>query len=356
MGPHACLAYSVLEVLGHGELADGRLHADLRAMNVRTTVRSSNSPARAAVASVVRMHIWLPTDELAEAVGCVEGVTMEVVDDWSGALPPSRLKVEVVVPPQAFAGDFAALTRQLPRLRVVQALSAGVDQYRTGLPPHVDLFNASGVHVAATAEWVMAAVLGSERNLFAFERDRAAGTWRPRSSRGLFGARVIVVGAGEIGTRVAELLMPFGAKVTLVGRTSRLGVESIDNIAPLLHTVDIVVLLVPHTQETERMVDAAFLARLRTGSLLVNAARGAVVDSVALLEELEAGRLRAALDVFDPEPPPHHSPLWNLPNVLLTPHVASNVAGMVQRQADLLRSRIPAFNSSDELTRLRVRR
>lgn len=136
----------------------------------------------------------------------------------------------MIVPPQAYAGDFPALTGQVPRLRVVQALSAGVDQYRTGLPPYVDLFNASNVHVAATAEWVVAAVLASERNLMDFAQDRADGTWRPRATKGPLGSRVIVIGAGEIGIRVAQLLTPFGAMVTLVGRASRVGVESIDDM------------------------------------------------------------------------------------------------------------------------------
>ena len=280
----------------------------------------------------------------------IDGVTIEVLEDWdAGCLPPSKGDVEVVVPPRAYAEDFNAVVTQLPRLRVVQTLSAGVEQYRDAIPPGVKLYNASGVHVAATAEWVLAAVLACERNLLLFDDQRRAGVWAPRPSRGLADAQVVIVGAGEIGTAVGVLLLPFGAEVTYVARRSRQGVVGIDDIDRLLPQADVVILLVPHTTETHGLVDGEFLSRMKTGALLVNAARGPIVDSDALLAEVAGGRIRAALDVFDPEPPGPRSAIWSVPGTLLTPHVASNVAGMLSRQLALLATRLPAFGRSSEI-------
>jgi len=290
------------------------------------------------------VRVWLPSPELQGEIGILDGVTTELVTDWNpDALPTSKDEVEVVVPPQAYWGDFRAVAARLPRLRVVQTLSAGVEPYCDALPPGVKLYNASGVHVAATAEWVLAAILACERKLVQFCDERRAGNWAPQASQGLYGARILIIGAGEIGTAVAERLAPFGARPTLVARRARPGVVGVEEVGAHLPDADVVVLLVPHTSETDRLVDHQFLASMKDGALLVNAARGAVVDSTALLAALSTGRLRAALDVFDPEPPEPSSPIWSLPGLLLTPHVASNVPGMVQRQGALLTARLPAF-------------
>lgn len=227
-------------------------------------------------------------------------------------------------------------------LRVVQTLSTGVDQFRH-LPAGVRLYNASGVHTAATAEWVVAAILACQRDFPHFSAARREKSWTTRTSPGLAGATVVIVGAGEIGTAVATRLEPFGCSVQFVARRARIGVIPVDDLDLLLPHADVVVLLVPLTPETDGMVNAEFLARLKPGALLVNASRGRIVDSDALIAELTRRRLRAALDVWDPEPPPRSSLLWSVPGVLLTPHVASNVPGMLERQAALLTERLTAF-------------
>jgi phosphoglycerate dehydrogenase-like enzyme len=294
------------------------------------------------------VHVWLPTAELAHKLGTLEGIRAEVVEDWRAeALPSSRDLVELVVPPQAYSGEFGEVVARLPRLRIVQALSAGVDQYRDALPANVRLYNAAGVHTAATAEWVLAAVLACQRDLLPFAEDRRRGVWAPRPSRGLSDANVVIIGAGEIGTAVGDRLAPFGPGVRYVARRPREGVEGVGQIHRLLPDADVVILLVPLTEETTRLVDREFLAAMKTGALLVNASRGGVVDTEPLLRELEAGRLRAALDVFDPEPPPPGSEIWSVRGLLMTPHVASNASGMLQRQAALLARRLPAFARGD---------
>jgi phosphoglycerate dehydrogenase-like enzyme len=141
------------------------------------------------------------------------------------------------------------------------------------------------------------------------------------------------VGAGDIGRRIGRMLEGFDAELTYVARTARDGVRSTDELPQLLPQADVVVLVVPVTEETRGMVDAGFLAAMADGALLVNAARGVVVDHDALLAELTSGRLRAALDVTDPEPLPAGHPLWSAPGLLLTPHVAGAVPDTNDRAA-----------------------
>src|SRR5690606_30484559 len=140
----------------------------------------------------------------------------------------------------------------------------------------------------------------------------------------LAGKRVLIVGAGDIGVGVAARLAPFEVSITRVARRPRPGVHGVDELPELLPHADVVALLVPLTDATRGMVDKDFLGRMADGALLVNAARGPVVDTAALTEELSTGRIGAALDVTDPEPLPPDHPLWRMPNVLITPHVAGS--------------------------------
>jgi phosphoglycerate dehydrogenase-like enzyme len=149
----------------------------------------------------------------------------------------------------------------------------------------------------------------------------------------MVGSRVLVVGAGDIGRTIGRMLSGFDVELTFVARTARDGVHSTEELPRLLPEADVVVLIVPVTPETRGLVDAGFLAAMKDGALLVNAARGVVVDTGALLAELTAGRLRAALDVTDPEPLPEGHPLWSAPNLLLTPHVAGAVPDTNARAA-----------------------
>jgi phosphoglycerate dehydrogenase-like enzyme len=300
------------------------------------------------------VHVWFPTCDLKDDVGPLDGVSIEVVDDWRpDRLPPSRQVVEIVIPPQTYAGDFAAVAACLPRLRVVQTLSAGVEQYSGALPSSVQLYNAAGVHVAATSEWAVAAILASQRDLLGFDEQRRTGIWRPRATRGLAGTRAVILGAGEIGRAVGVRLQVFGAEVTFVGRRTRGDVVGVDRVHDLLPHADIVVLLIPLTAATSRLADRDFLSAMKDGALLVNASRGAVVDTAALLDELTTGRLRAALDVFDPEPPQADSQVWATPGLLLTPHIASSTVGVHERQVALLTERLPAFGRHETIQGLR---
>jgi phosphoglycerate dehydrogenase-like enzyme len=223
--------------------------------------------------------------------------------------------------------------RALPELRLVQLVTAGAERFIGRLPEGVVLCNARGAHTPSTAEWVMAATLAAQRGIPFFTREQDAGRWSFRRQHTLFGARVLVVGAGDIGRSIGRMLDGFGVEVEFVARSARDGVHATSELPRLLPGADVVVLVVPVTRETTGMVDAAFLAAMKDDALLVNAARGVVVDTDALLAELQSGRLRAALDVTDPEPLPPGHPLWSAPGLLLTPHVGGEIPGTVERGA-----------------------
>jgi phosphoglycerate dehydrogenase-like enzyme len=218
-------------------------------------------------------------------------------------------------------------------LRLVQALESGVDWLSPHVPPGVTLCNSRGAHDAAVAEWVVGAILAMQRHLpehlqaqgEALWRDVVAeGEWQPPFAGDLEGATVLIVGYGSIGAAVERRLEPFGVEVLRVARRAREGVEPVERLAGLAPLADVAVLLLPLTDETERLFDGRMLCSMKPGALLVNAGRGRVVDQDALLELLESDRLRAALDVTEPEPLPGDHPLWSAPNLLLTPHIAGD--------------------------------
>ncbi len=244
--------------------------------------------------------------------------------------------VEFVVLNFDVAGRLPTLFDELPGLRVIQSLSAGVDWLLPKVPPGIVVCRAVGVHDASVSEWVVAVILATRRRLLElwdlqrraeWNRDIAEATdgWQ-HPIDDLEGATVLVVGHGSIGRAVAARLAPFGAHVIGVARHPRNDARSADELPRLLPEADVVVNLLPLVPETEKFVDAAFLARMKQGSLFVNAGRGKTVDTEALLAALKSGRICAALDVTDPEPLPSDHPLWHAPNLLITPHIAGTVS------------------------------
>ena len=236
--------------------------------------------------------------------------------------------VEVLVLGPGMGDDAAALFKQLPGLKFVQSFSAGVDHLLPNIPPGVILCSAVGVHDASVSEWVMAVILAMGRRLPEFIDAQRRGEWNRDSADSIDdieGKTVLVVGYGSIGRALALRLAPFGVRVVGIAQHAREDAESPDSLPLLLPEADIVVDLLPRSPETEKFVDKKFFARMKPGALFVNAGRGRTVDTDALLESLLAGHIRAALDVTEPEPLPDSHPLWNAPNVLITPHVAGAV-------------------------------
>ena len=188
--------------------------------------------------------------------------------------------------PFGVPGSRLPLLAKLPELRLVQLMSAGAERVIPHVPPGATLCNARGAHDPAVAEWIMAVILAQMRLLPAFARAQQAGTWVPAAGEPLTGQTVLIVGYGSIGAATERLLAPFGVTVERVARRPRQGVSSIDDLPALLPRADIVILLVPVTPATVHLADARFLGLMHDHALLVNAARGAVVDTDALLAEL----------------------------------------------------------------------
>src|SRR3954447_5724741 len=236
----------------------------------------------------------------------------------------------------------------LRHLRLVQLLSAGAENFVGRLPEGVLLCNARGAHTPATAEWAVTTTLAAQRGIPFFVREQDARRWSFTTHWSLVGARVLVVGAGDIGQAIGRMLAGFDVELTYVARTARDGVRSTDDLPELLPHADVVILIVPVTDETRGMVDAKFLAAMPDGALLVNAARGVVVDTDALVAELTSGRLRAALDVTEPEPLPEDHPLWSAPGLLLTPHVAGSCTGREKRAYGVAAAEVARFVRGEE--------
>lgn len=282
------------------------------------------------------LRVWVPFADWVERVSsAADGVEVDVYDG-AGEPPGSIGAVELYVLPYMVGPGPARLMSAMPSLRVAQTLTAGVDDVRPLVPADVTLCNARGVHDASTAELAVALMLASLRGIPDFVRNAEHGRWDGNRRDSLADRTVLIVGYGSVGEAVDRRLAGFECDVRRVARSARDGVEPFAALPELLPRADVVVLTVPMTDETRGMVDARFLARMRDGALLVNVARGPVVRTDDLLAEVTTGRLRAALDVTDPEPLPPDHPLWSSPGVLVSPHVGGNTTAFRPRALRLV--------------------
>jgi phosphoglycerate dehydrogenase-like enzyme len=237
-------------------------------------------------------------------------------------------------------------------VRLVLSMMAGTEWIPGVVGPHVTICNARGAHSVSTAEWTLGAILASLKYFPFFMEVQREGVWKRRFEapvryarisgdvrplyppvmlEELTGKRVLLVGHGAIGQEIERMLAPFSVELTRVARTAREGVRAVSELDSLLPLAEIVILILPATDESRHLIGSRQLALMHQGALLVNAARGPVVDTDALVVALESGRIRAALDVTDPEPLPEGHSLWNCPNLLLTPHVAGSTPQFAPR-------------------------
>ncbi|WGW13001.1 2-hydroxyacid dehydrogenase [Saxibacter everestensis] len=275
---------------------------------------------------------------------------------WNGTENPQGTSVDdidAVILPYLGTAETLARLPELPNLKFVQGQSTGYDGVLEAAGPGVAVSSASGVHAAATAELAVGLALASLRGIDDAARDMREEKWSPTRRLSLADRRVLLIGVGGIGEEIAKRLDPFEVDLTRVGTRERDDerghVFDAGDLPRLLPTAEVVILITPLTDETHHLVDKDFLARLPDGALIVNVARGPVVDTDALVAELASGRLHAALDVVDPEPLPEGHPLWRTPNTLVTPHVGGNTSAFVPRIENLLAEQLRRICAGEDL-------
>jgi phosphoglycerate dehydrogenase-like enzyme len=254
-------------------------------------------------------------------------------------------EVEFLVP----RWDESLLIDQLPNLRVIQVLSAGVDWIVDRVPDGVTLCSARGARDRAMAEWIAAAVLAEVKHARPIAVAQARHEWRPHTLGDAAGLRILVVGFGSIGRTVQQVLAPFECEVVGVARSARDGIHGVDELPELLGEVDVVVNLLPLTDETRGFFGARELGLMRDDALYINAGRGATTDTDALVAALQAERIRAVLDVVEPEPLPADHPLWTAPGVIISPHSAGDTAGADRKAWALAAAQLRRYAAGEPL-------
>jgi phosphoglycerate dehydrogenase-like enzyme len=274
---------------------------------------------------------------------------------WDLDGPPAGVRldeVEAVVLPYTGGTERFAAVREASNVRLVQTQTTGYDGVSALVGEDVAVASAHGVHAAATAELAVGLALASLRGIGEAARDQATGTWAPRRWPGLADRRVGVVGVGGIGEEIRRRLEPFEVDLVRFGTTARTddhgAVYGIDELEALAPGLEVLICIVPLTDATQGLVGRRVLAALPDGAVVVNVARGPVVDTDALAAEVGAGRLRCALDVVDPEPLPAEHPLWRMPGALITPHNGGNTEAFPRRVVALLRRQLEALAAGRE--------
>ena len=259
--------------------------------------------------------------------------------------------IDIVVPPYMGASDRLGALDGVP-VRLVQSQSIGYDDVATALPSGHVYANAASVHETSTAELALALLLAAQRGIPDFVRAASEGRWAPARHASLADRRVLLLGYGGVGRAIEARLAPFEVDLVRVATRARDDdagrIHGIDELDELLPTAEIVIVAVPLTPETTGLVDDRFLSALPDGALVVNIARGRVADTTAVLEHATRGRLRYATDVTDPEPLPTGHPLFDLPNVLVSPHVGGASTAMMPRMARLLRDQIERMSRGEQ--------
>ena len=302
-----------------------------------------------------RVKVLVPQPEFATALTALHGDPDVLVWSGDGPVPPEVAEVEFHVPAYTFGPATLEIMADMPKLRVVQLLTAGIEHVLPYLPTGVTLCNARGVHDASTAELAVALTLAKLRGLDDFARAMRAGDWLHDRRDALADKTVLIVGYGAIGAAIYRRLAGFEVDVLRVSRTPGPRVTGVDELPRLLARADVVILSVPATAETRGLVNATFLAGMRDGALLVNVSRGPIVDTDALFDEVSSGRLRAALDVTDPEPLPPAHPLWQMPGVLISPHIGGDTTAFLPRAIRLVTEQVRGYLAGVELRNIVVR-
>jgi phosphoglycerate dehydrogenase-like enzyme len=257
-------------------------------------------------------------------------------------------------------------------VRLVLSLMAGTEWRPAIVGPHVTICNARGAHNISTAEWTLSAILTMLKHFPLYLDIQRAGQWKRRfeasaqyasitgDARPLYppvmleeltGKRVLLVGYGSIGQEIERMFAPFNVSWTRVARSVRSNpeVHAVSELNSLLPRAEVVILILPSTAESHHLIGSTQIALMPQGALLVNAARGPIVDTDALVSALNAGNIRAALDVTDPEPLPDGHPLWRCPNLLITPHIGGSSPQFAARGAQVAMAELGRYIAGETL-------
>ena len=238
------------------------------------------------------------------------------------------------------------------RVGLVQSQSIGYEGVADVLPDGMRYANATTVHETSTAELAVGLTLAAQRRLERFAVDTANGRWAPLFAESLADRRVLLLGYGGVGKAIEARFSGFEVELTAVASRARvedgMPVHGVDELPELLPRAEIVIVSLPGGEATRHIVDDAFLSALPDGALVVNVGRGPLIDTDALVDHVRRGRIRAALDVTDPEPLPEGHPLWGLDGVLISPHVGGASSAMRPRIARLVRRQIEHLLAGEE--------
>ncbi len=243
---------------------------------------------------------------------------------------------------------------QMPNLKVLQILNAGYDDALAYLRPEITLCNGRGIHDASTAELAVGLTIASLRGFPEFVRDQTQGYWRHARYRSINDQRIGIVGYGAIGQRIARNLSGFDVEIIGFSKSGRDGSIKMTEFDAHLPGLDVVILILPLTDESRGLFDARRLALMKDGALLVNVARGGIVVTADLIAELNTGRITAALDVTDPEPLPPEHPLWRAKGVFISPHVGGDSTAFDPRARRLIESQLKRLSAGIPLENIIV--
>lgn len=258
-------------------------------------------------------------------------------------------EIEFYVPQYMGGGAALEVIPQMKNLRVLQLPTAGFEDALKYWRPGVTICNAGKVHSTSTSELAVGLAIAAQRGFPEFIRNQQKGIWGHQRFPSLADSKVAIIGYGDVGKQIAERLKSFEVDITAYSRSGKDGAKIITELDADLPLFDIVILIAPLTDETKGMFGSQRLSLMKSDALLINVARGQLVDTDALLRELRSGRLRAALDVTDPEPLPPDHPLWKESNCIITPHVGGDTSAFEPRMHSLLKAQLERHLSGEPL-------
>ena len=241
---------------------------------------------------------------------------------------------------------------KMTSLQVIQSPNAGVDELRAILPSGVTLCNARGVHDASTAELAIGLTISVRRGFADFMINQRQGVWIHERHNSLVDSRVGIVGMGSIGSLIARHLEIFDVEVIGFTRTGSNGTQTMRDFDELLPTLDVLILILPLTAESYHLMNRERIGLMKVGATLINVARGGIVDTDALADALNSGKISAGLDVTDPEPLPPGHRLWNSPNLIITPHVGGDSSAFNSRIRTLIEGQLVRFATGQPLANI----